>query len=230
MTVYSWPPELAARGVAFNQRGMTVGGPPTLSGEGQVGSLDAGYWVATLDLVTLDSGTMVKAFRALRAKMQGGAHQLKVPVFDEGQVPYVKPGGAAANAYPEQRYSDNKFHTDGHGFYRPAISVTLAADAALRATSVSVTVTRAGPISGGEYFSLGDRLHVIESVLSVAGGTQVWSIWPPTRAAAPSGTRVNLEAPVCRMRLATETEMDLALGRLWRAQPSIAFIEERRGS
>jgi hypothetical protein len=160
--------------------------------------------------------------------MQGGAHPVKVPVFDDGQVPYVKAGGAAANAYSEQRYSDNKLHTDGHGFYRPAIVVDLSVDADLRATLISVTVTRAGTISGGEYFSIGDRLHVIESVISTSGANQVWSIWPPVRAATPSGTRLNMEAPVCRMRLASESEMDLVLGRLWRAQPSIGFIEERR--
>lgn len=229
MTVYPWPAALEARGVAFNPRGQIVGGAPTLTGQGQLASIDAGFWVATIDIATLDSGVLVKTFRALRARLEGGAHQLKVPVFDDGQVPYPIAGGAAANAFKEQRYSDGTLHTDGHGFYRPSIVVALSADADLRATSLSATVTTAGTISGGEYFSIGDRLYVIKEVLTSSGSARTFAIWPPLRAAAPSGTRLNFEAPVCRMRLATERDMDLALGRLWRAQPAVAFIEEFRG-
>lgn len=81
--IYDWPEGLAGRVVSFNPRGMTVSGPPTLLGRTQIASMDAGYWIASISgIVTVDPET-VKAFRAFRAKLEGGAHQARVPVFDE---------------------------------------------------------------------------------------------------------------------------------------------------
>lgn len=217
MTVFDWPSVLRARGCTFDPRGMTVAGSPTLSGRTQVASYDAGYWIATIDLATLDAGAEIKTFRALRAQMEGGAHHLRVPVFDEGQAPWP----SATHSAAATGFTDGTQFSDGTGFAEKAIKVALAADAAARATSISVSVTSAATIAGGEYFSIRDRLHVVREVLSATA----WAIWPPLREAAVSGRALNLDAPICRMRLASEQEMSLALGRLWRAQPSAAFIE-----
>lgn len=225
MTIYRWDPALAPRGVSFNLRGMSIGGPPTLTGRNQVGQLDAGYWTASYTKIPVGPSAVVQAFRALRAKMEGGAHQILVPVFDDAQVPYALAGGKIVNANPEQPYSDGTLHTDGHGFYLPAIIVSTSADAALRATSISATVTTAGTISAGTYFSIGDRLYLIKEVLSSSGGARTWSISPPLREAVPSGTPINFEAPICRMRLLSESEMDLVLERGLYGFSDINFIE-----
>lgn len=217
MTVFRWPAILGARGIAFNQRGMTVSGSPTLSGRSPVTSYDAGFWIATLNVATLGQGAKIKTFRALRARLEGGAHQVRVPVFDDGQAPW--PGSAHSAA--ASGYSDDTRFSDGTGFVERVILVALAADAAARATRIDVTVTSAASITGGEYFSIGDRLHTVRQVLSPTS----WAIWPPLRERAAAGRALNFDAPVCRMQQIAESDMDLALGRLWTAQPDIAFIE-----
>lgn len=230
MTLYAWPSELGVRSIAFNPRGMVVTGPPSLTGQSQVASVDAGHWVATLNIATLGEGAEVLAFRALRAKLEGGAHSVLVPVFDygtrnNGQIPYPASGGSTVNAYAEQRYSDNTFHTDGHGFYRPAIVVTANAAASQGASSATFTVTTAGTLYPGMYFSHRGHLHVLKEKTGVSGSNQTWSFWPRLREDIASGDRIDFEKVVCRMRLAGEEEMDLDLGRLWMAQPTVGFRE-----
>jgi len=219
--VYAWPSSLTPADVAFNPRDMTVSGPPTLSGRAQTAAIDAGRWVANASRVAVTDPAKVRAFRALRAKMQGGAYHVQVPAWDDAQAPF--PDGVDANA--SQSYSDDTFHTDGHGFYTPAIIVTLAAAVAVRDTLISATVTTAGTIEEGHLFSIRDRLHVVQEIVASSGGSRTLAIWPPIREAAPVGRRLNFERPVCRMRLASDQEMDLTLAHGWYGFPDIAFVE-----
>lgn len=225
MTIYAWDPLLAPRGVNFSRRGMTVGGPPTLTGRNQVAQGDAGYWVASFTRVVAGPAATVLAFEALKAKLEGGAHQVQVPTYEDDRAPWPASGGRAANAYAEQPYSDGTYHTDGHGFYRPSIIVLSSSDAALRATSISFTITTAGTIRAGNKFSIFDRLYVLKELLSSSGSNRTYSISPPLREAVPSGTRLNFENPICRMRLVSEAEMDLTLERGIYGFSDITFIE-----
>lgn len=225
MTVYAWDSALAPQQVSFSLRGMTLGGPPTLTGRNQVAQSDAGYWVARLAGVHAVVPSEIRALRALRGKLEGGAHQVRVPVFDDDQAPWPAAGGRAANAFAEQAYSDGTLHTDGHGFYKPAIVVATNADAALRATSISFTITTAGTTAEGMFFSIGDRLHLLKELLSQSGSSRTYAIAPPLREAVPSGSRMNFENPVCRMRLLSEAEADLVLERGLYGFTDIGFIE-----
>lgn len=204
---------------------MTVAGTPTLTGRNQVASTDAGYWVASLTRIAVGPASVVRAFRALKAKLEGGTHQIQVPVYDDAQIPWPADGGRSANAYAEQRYSDGTYHTDGHGFFRPCILVALNADAAQRATEISFTITTAGTIAEGMYFSIVDRLYLLKQLISSSGSSRTYSISPPLREAALSGTRMNFESPVCRMRLLSEAEMDLALERGIYGFADAGFVE-----
>jgi hypothetical protein len=61
-------------------------------------------------------------------------------------------------------------------------------------------------------FSLvGDRLHVIDTVLAVSGTSQTWRIEPPLRRAYATGSRVELERPKLRAHLLPESARALAL-------------------
>lgn len=221
-----WPPALKSRGVAFNRRGQVVGGPLSLSGRNQVGSYDGGHWIATVDVATLDQGDDILAFRALRAEMEGGAHHVLVPAFDEGQAPWPAAGGYDANVNDPQEWSDDTLWSDGTGWYEPAILVTVAAVAALRATSIVIDIDAAGTIKAGQWFSLqGGHLHEIKRVLAVSGSERTLAISPPLRAAVAIGERVEFERPKCRMRLPAESDADLGMGRLWQSQPSLSFVE-----
>lgn len=222
MTIYDWPRAvLGERAINFSPRGMTVAGPMTLTGQNQVASLDAGYWVATYELATIGTPDQIRMFRALRAQLEGGAHQVRVPVCDEDQAPWAS---AIATDPLTATYDDNVGHDDDTPFAQPNIAVTGAA-AAARATQLTVTLLAGAALAAGEYFSLGDRLYVIREVLAVSGAIYTLAIWPPLREPLAVGGELNFDAPVCRMRLATEAEMDLALGRLWLASPSANFVE-----
>lgn len=222
-----WPALLrGAPGVAFNKRGMTIGGSVSLSGLTQVAAYDAGYWIATIPIATLEQGDDILAFRALRAEMAGGAHHVLVPAFDQGQAPWPAAGGQAANENDPQTWSDGALFSDGSGWYDPAIRIYVAADAALRATEITVDVVAAGTLKPGMYFSLvGGGMHEIVRVVATNGSERTLSISPPLRAPTYAGRRAEFERPVCRMRLMSEAEADLILGRLWTAQPSMAFVE-----
>lgn len=85
--IYDWPAALTRfQAVAFNPRGMTVGGPPSLLGRTQVASLDAGYWIAGIFGIAATKPERIRAFRALRAKLEGGAHQVRVPACDKANT------------------------------------------------------------------------------------------------------------------------------------------------
>jgi hypothetical protein len=227
MAVYDLPSRLRARRIAFDDRGMAVAGPPSMTDRTMINSLDAGYWVADLELATLSPGEDVKVFRQLRALLEGGANQLRVPVFDGGraggQAPWAYDGGTPITAVSNVTFSDGALFADGTEFYQQPITVELTAPAALRAIEIAVEVSQAGEIMGGEYFSLGDRLHVIRQVLAVESTTQTWRVWPPLREAHAAGEQLNFARPVCRMTLTSPAS--LTLGRLWMASPTLSFIE-----
>lgn len=208
-----WPSGFAPRGVQFGLRGVSIGGPASATGFRQLVQSDAGFWTASLTQIPMGTAAKVNAWRAFLARLDGGARHALVPVFDLMQAPWALAGGPSANLLAEQAFSDGYYFTDGHGFFNAAIVITLSADAALRDTSISVTVTTAGTIQEGMGFTLGgDRLHRIKAILADNGaGAQTWQIAPPLRADYASGTELNFDRPTCRMRLLAEDDGEAAL-------------------
>jgi hypothetical protein len=49
---------------------------------------------------------------------------------------------------------------------------------------------------------------------------------PPLREAVPSGTNLEFDQPVCRMRLASDSEMNIAFNHIVMGQPTVNFIED----
>lgn len=226
MSVYDWPLRLGARGIAFNPRGQTLSGPPSLKGQSQVASVDAGYWIASLDQIPTAIPAKVKLFRALTALLEGGAHQIRVPAFDCTQAPWPIVGGVPLTSYDDVTYDDDSEHDDDTPFYQPVIDIVAAA-AAARATALDITINLAGDLIGGELFTSGDnRLHVIKRIDPLtSGGDYRISIWPPLREAIEEPVRLNFDRPVCLMRLASEQAADLSLAMGRFGMPDMTFIE-----
>lgn len=86
------------------------------------------------------------------------------------------------------------------------ITATLAASAALRATSVDLFFATGGPPVPGHRFSIGDRLYQVDTVAALGSETYRLGIWPWLRAAALSSAAANFTTPRCEMRLATDDE------------------------
>lgn len=222
--VYNWPSFLGAEGVEFNQRGQGVTGPVSMSGLSQFTSIDTGYWIATLQGVQLFQGERVLAFRALRAALEGGGHHVRVPVIDQGQAPW--PDGTVVVQDPLP-FDDLAYFDDDAGFHQATIVVEVAEDAAAGATSLVLSLISVAALKGGEYFSIGDRLYVIKmsGVVQTATDEYTVAIWPRLREAVVAGASVEFDNPVCRMRLASEREMDAMLTGMWHGRPTVAFVE-----
>ncbi len=159
-----------------------------------------GKWLCSMaaDLWTLDK---LLAAGVMEDLADGGAAIFVVPYWPFGSTPY--PLGAA----PEDvGHEDGSSFSDGSDYVSSGVEITLAADAGLRATQVTVTRTLCGPLKGGEVFSIahnppqgydtGKRLY---RVVGIDGDTL--TIRPPLRAAAPAGTSLDFSTPGCTMRL-----------------------------
>lgn len=226
--ILDWPyGVLNPASVSFSQRGMAIAGPQSLTNRNQVAEIDAGYWIATLKLAILDQGDQVKILRALRSRLRGGAALIRVPAMDQGQAPWPNDGPWETwYAGTETLHSDDTPHSDDTGYHQDSIDVVLAAELAYRGNQVAATINRAGTIGGGELFSINDRLHLIENVLTESPTAPTWGIWPPIREPVPAGARLNFDWPTCRMRLMSEAEMDMELGLGWQASGvQAAFLE-----
>lgn len=183
------------------------------------------YWELTISGIKVSNAGEALAYRALIAGLREGEPVI-VPVCDT----YV-PAGVRGN---------------GSG-------ATLAANAALRATEISLDVSGMD-LQAGNYLSLGgERLHLIREVVSApaappylnqvatdspwddrvpladavaAVATYVVKVTPPLRAAAPAGTAVALRdlRLRCVIRDAADGDLQLDLGRL--GQPSLTLVED----
>lgn len=232
--IYDWPPTLLQYGVGFNQRGMTLAGPLSLTGRSQTAAADAGYWIATFGKVWTMEKASVLTFRAMRALLEGGTNQVRVPVMDFAQQPWVlDSSGNPITTVSSIPHDDLAFFDDLSGYADYPLYVKASAAAAVGATLITADFHLAGTLYGGEYFSIGDRLYVVRSIMSEAivsspsptRTRRSLYIWPRLREALASGTELNFHAPVCRMRLANDGEMDLNLEMGKYASPDVQFIE-----
>lgn len=223
MTVHPWPPELRAVGIAFDLAGQAITGPLTLFNTRQVGSLNGGHWIATLAEIAVVGRDAMLAYRRLRSLLQGGAHQVRVPVCDRANAPWP---GSERSAYAT--FSDTATFSDGGRFSQGVIAVSVVSIAAVRTTRLEVDLVDAGAIVGGERFSINGHLHEIAQVLDEAapsGATAVWRIVPPLREAVGPETHLEFDNPVCTMTLARESELNMMTWRNRTGMISPSFVE-----
>lgn len=190
-----WPAVLAPQSITLRQRGAALVGPQSLDGSSQAVQNDAGLWEVALAKVPVAGPARVLAWRQLQFAMQGGAVGVIVPVWDHEQAPWPAAGGKGANLKPEQAFDDGFLYDDGHGYFDPAILVTLTNAASLRATSIVTTITTAGTITAGMTFSFADdRVHIITDLPDDGS----WSIWPPLRSDYIAGAELNFDRPTLK--------------------------------
>jgi hypothetical protein len=212
----------------WDPTGQAVTGGRALSGVMPIGSLDGGgYWAATFADVQLSSATDIRRWRSLRAAMKGGSIPLVLEARDERCAPWpVLAGNTHISAF-----TDDGSITDAAGNYATRIiQCTLGADAALRATSLTLTFSTLtySALKGGERLTIDHtnhkaRLYEIATAVNTSGDTWTVTIDPPLREAEASGKAVDFDYPRCIMRLASP--MELPLERDLYAQSTVKFIE-----
>lgn len=230
MAIY-WPSILLPQEVTPHLMPMSGFGPPSSGGLRQVVSNDAGFWQMTLGGVPIRTADQVREWRWLVAAGQGGIEDIIVGLFDCRQAPRPFAGrGVEDVGIP---HSDGSTFSDGAGYSQSLVRMTLHADAALRATSITVNIIIAGRVKRGMFFSIGDRLHIITSAptISVAGGDLgagqriSFNFLPPLREAVTAGDVVEMGKPKATMRLASADagRLTLRTGRF--GDPDVELVE-----
>lgn len=219
----SWKWELGAR---------TVSGGRSLSGLMPTARFDGGgMWMAELGDVQVSSADHVRAWRALTARLDSGATPVVLEARDERFAPWPLLDGAPVVSPYTATFSDGATFSDETVLESEVIAAELVEDAALRATTITISLSNAEPLRGGEHFSIqhdtfSHRLYRVGKVVIDDDGNSVVTIRPPLREATAAGTRVEFDNPKCIMRLADPDAMDLMLERRIYGSASVKFVED----
>lgn len=196
-----------------------------------------GFWSCTMSDVALSGGKGLRGkdrqkittllWRAVRQIADGGVTPLVVPRNDALFRPW--PAGLDQGSVIDIPHSDGSLFDDGAGYYQSVIDIT-AGPAALRATSLDITINCAGELMGGESFSIdhetmGWRLYEIATVLMDDDTMGTITFNPPLRQAIPAGTQLEFDRPRCVMRLAKTNSMDLSVQPWTFNSASVDFVE-----
>lgn len=181
----TWPNIFDPSAERWRLRGVTISGGISVAGTAPSARTDGGgLWVCE-QRIPLPDTEHLKAARALVAALDGDLTPMNVPYFvgDTGPFP------------------DGEWNA----------VVSLSSAAALRAAAITVTLTRAFPLEGGEVFSVdhatrGRRLYTVAEAGGASGGAQQIIIRPPLREAVPSGAALDFNTPSCRMKLTNPEE------------------------
>lgn len=219
-----WPEMvLRPRQVSFDIAARTLAGAASISGGIQAVSSSAGLWKATFAAVVVNTRDHVLCWRALAAILDGRAVPIEVPRCRAFQPIPADSSSLYGTSIP---HSDDTYFDDETGYENRVIDVQLSAAIVAGATSAAISITYAGTLEAGQDFSLGERMYRLKSVVFAGSAAAAITFSPPSREAVAIGTHLNFDSPVCRMRLATDGEMDLLLdGHRW-ADPTVNFIED----
>lgn len=209
---------------SWNLAGSAISGGTTVASVSTLVRSDGGgFWTCTMSNVSLSGRNGIPdrnkdrqrkstlLWRAVQQICDGGVNPIVVPRNDALFVPW--PDGVARNAGDNIPHGDDALFSDDGGYYQSTIDVIVSADAALRATSLSIEINNAGELVGGEAFSInhenaGWRMYVIRTI-SDDGGTI--TVNPPLREAVTAGTALEFDRPRCTMRLVQPSSMNLTV-------------------
>lgn len=218
----TFPHQLLRQEVVPRPVGMSLEPQRSISGAETVVPSFGGRWEATCSFVIHGEAAQL-AWQAFRAQMEGRIGTTLVPIRtrfrpkDRDGHPVYGCGSAGLDA--AQTWEHFGFESE------PVATMTLAAAAPLRATTIKADLGNTTGLRPGHFFSIGERLHTVQHHWQDADGTANLMIWPPLRAAAPAGSVLVLDRPVCVMRMVSETEgeFDHLLDRLPRV--TATFVE-----
>lgn len=221
-----WPLDiLPPREIVADIAPRSMAAPAAVSGVQQVVASDAGLWKVAFGGIPVVNGNAVLTWRAIAATLEGRIQPILVPLSHWYQP--EPPNAEALGLWEPVGHSDNTRFTDGTGYRGSVNDVRLLSAVASRAVSAMFNVYAAGAkMQPGQIFSLGERLYRLRTVTWTSATVAAVTFRPPAREAAVAGQRVELDDPVCRMRLASDAEMDLPLDYGRWSFPTVNFIED----
>lgn len=199
--------------------GSTTSGGTSLSGiDDPIRSDGGGFVVAEFSEGATFERDDVLAWRAITTGMDNGATQVIVHFCD----PLHQPVGERTTV----PHSDDTTFDDDAEYLSGSSQAATVADAALRATSLSISITAPISLIGGEWFSIEHAVWGWRAYLIKAIDGDTIEFRPPLREAVAAGTPIDFDDPRCVMRLAAATSNALSSGRY--TDPAISFVEDMR--
>lgn len=213
-----WPSRFTPTSLSVQIENVSRSGGVSLSGAEQVVSAASGRLAASGSIVVKNAAD-VRAWRAFISRRKGRAEPFLFPIFDCARAT----SGVLASYFVEAGGELTGF-TDGTHFVEETATAVLAADAALRATSITVTTT--AELDEGIWVGLGgDRVHLVETAEEVSADTWLLTVAPPLRAAYTAGAVVALALINCTMRLRSDSAGEIDLDLLRFARPNVELVE-----
>jgi hypothetical protein len=207
--------------------GQVISGGMTASGQQQrVNATGGGLWALQAEFPRFNTADELRSWRVVQYGSQGGVVPVNIAICDLRQAP--RPSNwSPSSGVP---HSDDTPFSDGTLYASESIVSTLAADAALRATTIRVTFGGDSVPLGGEFFSLSygtemNELHVTTGATWVSGNTYDLTFLPPLRAAHVAGEQVTWDHPTGTFVLAQPDSMSMATDYGRFGQGQCAFVE-----
>lgn len=183
--------------------GQSLETTESISGAETIVPTMRGRWMATVSFALKNEASTLQ-WQAFLAQMQGRIGTTLVPIRsrfrprdrDGHSTAFCDTGGISAAQTWEH-----------FGFVNTQITrAETTSAAALRATQINVEYPNSTGLRPGQFFSIGERLHRVQAVWQPTPTTTRIMFEPPLRSAVASGTAVEIERPVCKMRMTSETE------------------------
>lgn len=181
-----------------------------------------GRWEITYSGIVLRAPAQIRLWDAWTSYMPG--RSFLVPLVSLLTAPRTANG--AMPARPSQIVGDDPMFPETVRYATPHIEAVTVGASGIRATQLTINVTRGARIQGGEKLSIGTRGFKIQRVLARSGQEATVSVSPPAREEIAGGASVIFDWPVVRCKLVRDQDLapNLAFGR--RADMSISFVED----
>lgn len=203
-----------------------MSGGVALNGEEDVIASDGGgRWYAEMGDIALTSRNKIMAWRAFKAATGGGVDRFIFPICDARHQP--------TNGRSQVPHSDGTSFSDDSLYSQGDCAAELTADAALRATTISISMALGKPLIGGERFTIvhpamRERAYSVGRILAQTDTSATIQFHPPLREAAPAGTAVDFNNP--RFVAGIDGAMRAPLANPRFASGAVRFVEDFSGS
>jgi hypothetical protein len=204
----------------------TVSGGVALSGDEDLIVTDGGgRWYADLPDIALHRREKIMAWRAFKSLLGGGPGPFVFPICDARHQPTK--GRTLVPHSDGTSFSDDTLYSQGD------CEAALSADAALRATTITIEMALGKPLVGGERFSIDHptkrhRAYQIGRILEQTDSSATFQFHPPLREAASAGTAIDFNCP--RFVAHIDGRMTAPLANPRFAGAAARFVEDFSGS
>ena len=199
----TFPHRLLRQASQFWLEGMSLEPQDSINGTPTVVPTMRGRWLASCQFVLRGEAATLE-WQAFLAQMEGRVGTTLVPAHYRWR-PRDRDGHPLAFCDVADLADAQTW--EHFGFDNTDIRrVSVAASAPLRATQIDVTLSDTTGLRPGQKLSIGERLYRVQAHWQPNDTVHRLMIQPPLRQAVAAGTRVEIEKPVCRMRMTTETE------------------------